>query len=460
MKTKNILLKITSILALGLCLAGCKDTGNESMYSFDQALYVNKATLAMYRGEQEQLLVSPEETAGQVSWTSDDEAVVTVVGGLVTAVETGATDIIAVLGTERRVIPVSVTTPKPDKVTTHDGEGRLALDIHIANDRIQKLKIVNRTAGTETDVEIDYRQGVFRKLYTGLSEGEYTFMVYSYDRFDLLCDSTEAKAVVVGNTYTASLVNRPFKAATQWGNCCGIAWTDATGTFIDLYYTNEQGETVEKRVKAGTNYGIADFKRGSVLSYRTVFLPGDAPLDTFYMPVVQVAVTDKSYTLTSDVPCEIFAKDFDYGGEGIGFHDTNTSNTARPYRRDLGDDGSEAVRLDDATHLNIGSAGAFDWYAYTVEVRDEGNYQVDVQYGTTGTGGMYSIEIDQAKTPLDILLNKATGGWQAYQWSNAHVPVENPPVFHLTPGKHRIKFISVSGFNFKSFKLTWLTPNP
>ncbi|MDR0714879.1 MAG: carbohydrate-binding protein [Bacteroidales bacterium] len=458
---KNIsITKGICALALAGCLAGCENAGEQSLYSFGAAFYINKATLSMYKGEQIQLQVSPRQNSSLVSWLSNNENVVTVAGGVVEAVDVGSTDIIATCGDERRTIPVTVTVPGVDEVTARGGEGRLTLDVHIGNDRIKTVKVINDTTGVETTIDIAGATGVFHVPFTGLPEDDYSFTVYGIDMFDH--PSAEVKVVcrVVGDAYKAGLANRTFKAATLWGNCCGIGWSNAVGDFIDLYYTNEQGEATVKRVVAGANYAISGFKKGSALSYRTVFLPSEAALDTFYMPVENVAVTDKSYTVTSSVPCEIFARDFDYGGEGVGFHDTGTSNTARSYRTDLGDNGSEAVRLDDATHLNIGSYGAGDWYAYTVDVQDEGDYEVDVLYGTTGTAGVYSIEIEQEKS-TDIPLNKSTGGWQNYQWCNAFLNIDNPPVFHLTPGRHRIKVVLVAtGINFKSFKLTWKAPVP
>jgi hypothetical protein len=464
---RNVLIIKGMCLLIGMVfLAGCENAKDQSLFTFDKSLYINKATLALYKGEQVQLQVSPEENMPLVTWSSDNEEIITVAGGLVQAVGVGSTDIIAILGSERRMIPVTVTLPEIEKVVARGGDGRLVLDVHISNDKIKTVKVINDITGVETNVDISFAKGVFQVLFNGLPENDYTFTVYGYDEFGNKSSELKVLGKVVGDVYKAALANRPFKAATKWGNCCGIAWTNAAGDFIDLYYTNERGEEIVKRVvpsiiSGTTNYGIGDFKKGSTLSYRTVFLPSEAALDTFYMPVVSnVAITDKSYTLAYNTSTEILARDFDYGGEGIGFHDTNTGNTARTYRKDLGDDGSEALRLDDATHLNIGSANAGDWFAYTVEVQDEGDYEVDVQYGTTGAAGIYSVETGDMKS-AEIPLNKVTGGWQTYVWCNAFLSVEKPPVFHLTAGKHRIKFINVAtNYNFKSFKLTWIAPAP
>ncbi|MDR2388823.1 MAG: carbohydrate-binding protein [Tannerellaceae bacterium] len=457
---KRHILTIKAILfLLAGWLMGCENAKEQSLFSFNKALYINKATLTLYKGEEIQLLVSPEENMTHVIWTSNNENIVTVANGLVKALETGFTDIIAIFGDERRMIPVTITLPEIDKVVARGGDGRLTLDIYINNDKINKVKAIDDVTGIETNMDISFEKGVFHLPFTGLSENDYTFTVYGYDAYGNQSPAIKASCKVTGDIYKTTLANRPLKIATQWGNCCVITWTNVTGNFIDLYYTNETGKEVSRRVEADLSHAILDFKKGSTLSYRTVFLPDEAALDTFYMPIISgIAITNKSYTLTAATPCEIFARDFDYGGEGIGFHDTNTSNTARSYRKDLGDDGSEAVRIDDATHLNIGSANAGDWFAYTIEVKDEGDYQVDVQYGTTGVTGIYSIEAGERKS-AEIPLNKATGGWQTYIWCNVFLNIEKPPVFHFEAGKHRIKFINVAtNYNFKSLKFTYISP--
>jgi hypothetical protein len=89
-----------------------------------------------------------------------------------------------------------------------------------------------------------------------------------------------------------------------------------------------------------------------------------------------IFVTDKHKTfkgphvLSAGLPCIIPMRDFDMGGEGVAFHDSDEYNHNQPggddYRRSHGDMNSYSVDVEKG--VNIGWIDSGEWLLYTVEV--------------------------------------------------------------------------------------------
>lgn len=107
--------KITYILCatsiLAGCLAGCDDY---EVKDIPKEIYVDKASVNLFVGEQQQLKASPTDGTYAYSWTSEDPAIATVsASGLVAAVGEGTTNIIVTGGPARAVVPIVSVTRIP-----------------------------------------------------------------------------------------------------------------------------------------------------------------------------------------------------------------------------------------------------------------------------------------------------------------------------------------------------------
>jgi hypothetical protein len=106
-KTKKITGAGISLLMLG-CLWGCDDYNRTNV---EESFYVNRSALLLFAGDQMQLTASPTEAV--YHWSSGDDAVARVTGGLVEAVGEGSTVIVADNGLTQVSVPVTVVIRIP-----------------------------------------------------------------------------------------------------------------------------------------------------------------------------------------------------------------------------------------------------------------------------------------------------------------------------------------------------------
>jgi len=107
------------------------------------------------------------------------------------------------------------------------------------------------------------------------------------------------------------------------------------------------------------------------------------------------------------IPGTIQAENFDSGGEGIAYHDTDASNNGNQYR-------VSGVDIENCSDTgggyNVGWASETEWLEYTVNVTTSGLYRFDTRYAAFG-GGVFHLESDGINK-TGGLTNLNTGGWQ------------------------------------------------
>jgi len=114
----------------------------------------------------------------------------------------------------------------------------------------------------------------------------------------------------------------------------------------------------------------------------------------------------------SAVPGTIQAEDFDTGGEGNGYHDTEAANLGGQYRPAEGVD--LAACTDGAGCYDVGWAKAGEWLLYTVSVPAAGTYTLQVRVASAGAGGTFHVELN-GTNKTGALTVPNTGGWDTWQ---------------------------------------------
>ncbi|KAA6311299.1 hypothetical protein EZS27_037545 [termite gut metagenome] len=153
------------------------------------------------------------------------------------------------------------------------------------------------------------------------------------------------------------------------------------------------------------------------------------------------------HILSAAAPCIIPIRDFDTGGEGYAFHDSDVTNSAgSTYRRDNGDPNSPGV--DVQADGAIGYTNAGEWLMYTVQVQDAGDYLIDVNLSANGVGTMH-IEVDGENVSGTITL-PSNGGWSNWTWR------PDPAItVTLSTGKHKVKYyIETANHNINQIRFT------
>ena len=111
------------------------------------------------------------------------------------------------------------------------------------------------------------------------------------------------------------------------------------------------------------------------------------------------------------VPGTIQAEDYNTGGQGVAFNDTDTTNNGGQYRP------SEAVDIQATTDtgggFNVGWTRAGEWLKYTVNVASSGSYTFNARVASAAAGASFHAEIDGVNV-TGALSVPNTGGNQTW----------------------------------------------
>jgi hypothetical protein len=140
------------------------------------------------------------------------------------------------------------------------------------------------------------------------------------------------------------------------------------------------------------------------------------------------------------IPGVITLEDYDGGGEGVGYHDTNTGNNGGKYRP------SEGVDIDFAKNegggYQVGWTSTGEWMNYTVVVKETGYYNTFILAGTNREDGVFHLEFDG----VDV-----TGQLKVPNTGDYHKRQNIITSVYLTKGPHVMRFfVDHEGFDVKS----------
>jgi endoglucanase Acf2 len=134
-------------------------------------------------------------------------------------------------------------------------------------------------------------------------------------------------------------------------------------------------------------------------------------LSTKDSSVITVLGNGTPYTGTPVlVPALIQAENYDNGGEGVAYHDNDAKNVGLAYRPNEGVD----LEASNDQGFDVYWMTAGEWLEYTIQVPNDGNYDVIPNVSTVPGFGNFHILINN----VDISGKKAvlnTGGWQMWK---------------------------------------------
>ena len=140
------------------------------------------------------------------------------------------------------------------------------------------------------------------------------------------------------------------------------------------------------------------------------------------------------YKTAIDIPGLIQAENFDKGGEGLTFHDSDSDNQGDAnYRTD--NEGLDLVKGNGGTV--IGYTASNEWTEYTVNVKEPGEYEyvATVSNGSTSTGGfIINLVKGTTVTQLAKVSFPGTGSWDTYK------TVTGKLVRNLAEGEQILRF--------------------
>ncbi len=158
-----------------------------------------------------------------------------------------------------------------------------------------------------------------------------------------------------------------------------------------------------------------------------------------------ISLNQTPYAGVINLPGIVEAENYDNGGEGIAYHDTNPQNITGAYR-------NEGVDIESSTEgfYNLCFSDTGEWTEYTVNVTQSGNYAIDTRVASMA-GGNFHLEFN-GQNVTGSLAAPNTGGWQNWQWVHKEV--------YLNSGTYVMRFaIDQPGFNTNGFVFTFLNNN-
>ena len=123
------------------------------------------------------------------------------------------------------------------------------------------------------------------------------------------------------------------------------------------------------------------------------------------------------------IPGKLECENYDKGGNGFGYYDTDDENDGSQYR----EDGVDIVKVSGG--YAVGYTAASEWLKYTINVEEDGEYNFGAYMANGSTDPEVSIEIDGKKAVSFTGTGK--GDWDTYTLTKGKIT--------LSKGEHTLK---------------------
>lgn len=232
--------------------------------------------------------------------------------------------------------------------------------------------------------------------------------------------------------------------ATPGGiNRVSLAWADNSN--------NESGFAIERSLDGGVSfeplarvgpdirsYADATLDAGQSYVYRVrAFIAANPEFFSDYSNSAQITAPARSPFSGTPIqlPGLIEAEHFDFGGEGVAYHDTDPTinlGNNRSLRTDPADIGVDLDSVGGRTFLR--SVKQTEWLEYTIDVPSAGTYRLEtsVAYGGTLPTALYYL-LDGQRLTSDLAI-AYTGSWTSFSTVSTSVS--------LTAGTHVLRLVA------------------
>ncbi|KAA6339327.1 hypothetical protein EZS27_012734 [termite gut metagenome] len=449
MEKKINLFKFVLFLS-AICVFVFHGCAPEKEYDYEKLLYLNQKSLNLFFGDTIGVKASPSDAT---VWTSEDQSVAIVsANGLVEAKGVGETFIVATQGEIKKRLPVKVTIPVVDDSAIRTWHNRAGIELRIDSERIKAVHVVSEDGSLTAQIDVDYLPGTYSAYFGDLSDRRYVFNVICIDRYD-------NEAVPIELSVIVKSLNVAQRISTAFGNGLLCGWNEI-GDEVEFNFTKKEGTPGSLIVPVsagGYTYAFStEIDYSKPITFSSLWEPQLGATESIRSEVQPLTLNNTlTHFLSSTASGVISGKEFDMGGDGVGFHDSDTNNQGGTYRGSIGDTQSEGCDVEGGGNIGFTTAG--EWVMYTVDVLDEGDYEGDYYISVNGTGAKCHFEIDgDASSSVTELANNSNWSDWRYYFEKQGI---TPPVFHLTKGIHKIKFAFDSGnFNYNGIRFRWKQP--
>ncbi|MFK7937516.1 MAG: cellulase family glycosylhydrolase [Saprospiraceae bacterium] len=260
---------------------------------------------------------------------------------------------------------------------------------------------------------------------------------------DILMHYHEDSPNQITSSFVAdSLTNAPT-IVLNWNN----RTTNGGGIFLEKSVNNAVSFTEIARLPANaTTFTDSNVESGKTYTYRIYTTRADGTLLHGYPTRLRITATEQTPFNASpiSIPGKLEVEEYDNGGEGMAYHDTDPTNIPGGFRTDEGVDIGE---FGDGYILEYVSEG--EWIEYTVDVAQAGIYSVSAEVGSAVANGAFSVTFNK-NNAIAKFNTPNTGNWYTFQTITANNEIE------LEAG---VQIMRLDITNNNSFNADYLTFN-
>jgi hypothetical protein len=191
-----------------------------------------------------------------------------------------------------------ITYPgRADSVQVHAGNGRVQVSVVLGNDPlVTKLRVYYNNMLDSTEVPVTKTVGTdtVNVIIGNLAEGNYNFVIYTYDAKGNKSVPANASGVVYGQSFLNSISNRNLKSVTQAPNGdVVLSWGEPAGGEIntEINYVDLNGAAKTTYLKASeTSTDLPSYKDNSTITYRSLFKPDTTAFEFFSLPALSATL--------------------------------------------------------------------------------------------------------------------------------------------------------------------------
>lgn len=219
-----------------------------------------------------------------------------------------------------------------------------------------------------------------------------------------------------------------MKSFIVWGHTDAYSWLSSQGKGYGLLYDSQINK------KPAYDSLIASLQRHSVTT--PVSSSGGGISSSSAVPVPQTP-----YSGAIAIPGRLQAENYDLGGEGVAYSDSDPDNQGATYRQDGVDLGGDATSQE----YVVGWTAAGEWLEYTIHVAVSGILSFAASVTSNADGAQFHLEIDGADVTGAVSVPN-TGGWSAYTTVTGNTTAVVPA------GQHILRL----SFDASSFNVDWI----
>lgn len=202
-----------------------------------------------------------------------------------------------------------------------------------------------------------------------------------------------------------------LRAFTSGDSAALLIWQNriTTGNGIRIERKIAGGEFTEAAIlgPTSTSYTDPNLSPGNTYYYRVVAVNSDlSELYSYPIRIYLPPVSRSSFHgFPFQIPGFIDAEDFDIGGEGLTYHDTEPSNIPGYYRPNEGVD----IEPRSGGGYQISYVENGEWLEYTLNVSQSGTYNISAFTASQDGGGKIRFDINGASS--NVLTIPKTNNW-------------------------------------------------